>query len=169
MDSGTIIAVVTGGLALVGTTMTAFFAFRSGMPAAADEMAMGFKSLNSELRLELERQNSKHTREISDLKERHSIEMGELKVQIEKLRSDLTVERTSNEYLRSEVNRSDARAEYFRLGAFALYNQILDSNDRGYTKMTLDPVFDPRVNKYPPIKPFRPRNIDDEGPDEPAA
>lgn len=149
IDPAIVIAVVTGLISLG----TAVIVFRGGMPAAADDMATGFRTLNAELRAELDRLNARHQKELEEQANLIEKLRNEYEKKITELESRLDVMETSERYLRQEVARSDARALYYRNGAFALWHQINDLNARQVVRYEIDPVFDPRINKYPPIKP----------------
>lgn len=58
MDNATVAALVIGALGLIGSVMTALFAFRGGLPAAARSVAEGFSILRKEMDAELEQVRS---------------------------------------------------------------------------------------------------------------
>lgn len=146
MDPAITVALVTGSLGLFGSTVTAFFLFRGGMPAASDDMANGFSQLNKELRAELQRVREAYEAELEELRQQYKDDVDALKIRV-------TLLETQNNYLRREHLQSDYRATYYRNGAFALWNQFNDLKAREIIPKAYDPYFDPRVDKYPPIKP----------------
>ena len=89
-----IAAIVVAILALIGTALTAIFAFRGGLPAAADEVARSFQTLNQ-----------RQQEEISKLEEK--IEAYEQRIAY--LESAAAVEKRFSEQLLTRIDRQSRR------------------------------------------------------------
>jgi len=110
------------------------------MPAAADDMATGFKTLNQELREEIKRIRDKYEAEITELEKRYIEDIEALRIRVGALEMN-------NSAIRKDLNREIARAAYFRNGAYRLYHQIEGARKVNPASIS-PPEFNPNIDKY---------------------